>query len=70
MTDKAKKSEKAEQVLQKMKSRDKRPSKPSDAPPDMDFIIQNMTKGTGAKVLDQFNQSTLDDVGPWTGEGG
>ena len=33
-------------------------------PPDIDFIVQKTTEGTGEKVLREFNQSTLDDVGP------
>ena len=28
--------------------------------------MQTTTEGTGEKVLREFNESTLDDVGPWT----
>ena len=36
---------------------------------ETDFVVQQTTKGTGERVLREFNQSTLDDVGPWTGAG-
>jgi len=61
------KTEKAEEILKKMKKRDRKVSRPYQGPPDLDFIVQKTTEGTGEKVLDEFNQSTLDDVGPWTG---
>ena len=67
---KAMRSEKAEEILRMMKKRDRRHSKPYDGPADIDFIVQKTTEGTGEKVLDEFNQSTLDDVGPWTGREG
>jgi pentatricopeptide repeat protein len=63
------KTEKAEQILRKMKKRGRRPSRPYQGPPDMDFLVQKTTAGTGEKVLREFNQSMLDDVGPWTGAG-
>jgi hypothetical protein len=31
------------------------------------FIVQKTTEGTVEKVLDELNESTLDNVGPWTG---
>lgn len=61
------KTEKAEEILKKMKKRDRKISRPYQGPPDIDFIVQKTTEGTGERVLDEFNQSTLDDVGPWTG---
>jgi len=60
-------SEKAEEILRMMKKRDRKAAIPYDGPPDIDFIVQKTTEGTGEKVLNEFNQSTLDDVGPWTG---
>jgi len=63
-------SEKAEQILRKMKKHDRKPSKPYDGPPDMDFLVQETTAGTGEKVLDEFNQSTLDKVGEFTSASG
>jgi hypothetical protein len=38
-------------------------------PPDLDFIIQRTTGGSGEKILDEFNQSTLDKVGEFTFSG-
>ena len=61
------KTEKAEEILKKMKKRDRKVSRPYQGPPDLDFLVQKTTEGTGDKVLREFNQSTLDDVGPWTG---
>lgn len=66
MSDNPKRSPKVEQILKKIKRGDKRPSKPYQGPPDMNFLIQNTTEGTGDRVLREFNQSTLDDVGPVT----
>ena len=60
-------SEKAEEILRMLKKRDRKAAIPYDGPPDIDFIVQKTTEGTGEKVLNEFNQSTLDDVGPWTG---
>jgi len=71
MTDR--KTEKAEEILQKMKKRDRRVSRPYQGPPDLDFIVQKTTEGTGGKtqekisrVLRELNESTMDDVGPLT----
>ena len=61
------KTEKAEEILKKMKKRDRKVSRPYEGSPDLDFIVQKTTEGTGEKVLKEFNQSTLDNVGPWTG---
>ena len=63
---KDRKTEKAEQILRKMKKRDRKVTRPYQGPPDMDFLVQKTTEETGEKVLSEFNQSTLDDVGPWT----
>jgi hypothetical protein len=63
------KTKKAEQILRRMKKRDRKVSRPYQGPPDMDFVVQQTTKGTGERILREFNQSTLDDVGPWTGAG-
>ena len=57
-------SEKAEKILRMMKKRDRKAAIPYDGPPDIDFIVQKTTEGTGEKVLREFNHSTLDDVGP------
>jgi len=64
-------SEKAEEILRMLKKRDRKAAIPYDGPPDIDFIVQKTTEGTGDKsqekisrVLREFNQSTLDDVGP------
>jgi hypothetical protein len=43
--------------------------RPYQGPPDIDFLVQETTKGTGERVLREFNKLTLDDVGPWTGSG-
>lgn len=64
MTDK--KTVRAEHILRMMKKRNNRPSKPYDGPPDMEFLIQNTTEGTGSRVLEEFNESTLDKVGELT----
>lgn len=67
------KTEKAEQILKKMKKQDKKAAKPYQGPPDMDFLVQETTEGTGDKtqekisrVLKELNASTTDDVGPVT----
>ena len=65
MTDR--KTEKAKEILKKMKKQDRRVSKPYQGSADIDFLVQKTTEGTGEKVLKEFNQSTLDDEGPWTG---
>ncbi len=31
-------------------------------PPDIGLLVQKTTRGAGEKVLDEFNQSTLDKV--------
>ena len=66
-------SEKAEQILKKMKKRDRKVSRPYQGPPDMDFVVQKTTEGTGDKteekisrILRELNGSTLDNVGPLT----
>ncbi len=64
MTDK--KTDRAEQILRKMKSHGRKAYKPYDRSPDIDFLIQETTTGTGERVLDEFNQSTLDKVGEFT----
>ena len=43
--------------------RDRKPYKPYDGPHHINFLIQETTTGTREKVLDDFNQSTLDKVG-------
>ena len=63
MTDR--KTRRAEEILRKMKKRDRKASIPYNGPPDIDFIVQETTEGTGERVLREFNRSTLDDVGPW-----
>jgi hypothetical protein len=60
------KSDKAEQILRKMKKHDRKPFRPYQGPPDMDFLIQETTAGTGSRVLEEFNESTLDKVGELT----
>lgn len=54
------KTQRAEQILRKMKARDRRPHKVYNGPTDTDFLVQETTPATGEKVLDEFNQSTLD----------
>jgi len=75
MTDR--KTEKAEEILKKMKKRDRKASGPYQGPPDLDFIVQRTTEGTGDKtqekisrVLRELNESTMDNVGPVTRESG
>jgi hypothetical protein len=67
MTDR--KTHRAEQILRKMRKGDRKQVKRYTGPPDLDFIIQRTTGGTGEKILDDFNQSTLDKVGEFSASG-
>jgi hypothetical protein len=58
-------SEKAEQILRKMKSQIAYPARLYQGPPDLDFVVQQTTEA-GGKVLKEFNESTLDEVGEFT----
>lgn len=63
-------SEKAEKILRKMKAQGRRPVKPYDGPPEMNFISQKTTEATQDRILEEFNQSTLDKVGKFTTSSG